>query len=102
MQVINVLKRVRPDLITIALSDEYDTQTAVELVNRGQVFKYLAKPLDMKEFQKSIRQGFLHHRFLKKNAAAQQRHQVEEQTGNLVSGLQQLFSNLFKPTTSGA
>ena len=94
LQTINLLKQARPELITIALAEEYDAHTAVDLINQGQVFKYLAKPIDLSGFEKTISNAFVKHRFLKKNTAAQRRFKVEKTKGTLVSGLQGMFNRL--------
>ena len=95
VQTINLLKQARPELITIALTEEYDAHTAVDLINQGQVFKYLAKPLDINGFQKTIQNAFLRHSFLKKNTNSTRRFKVEKTKGILSSlqGLFKLFAN---------
>lgn len=90
IQTINLLKQARPELITIALTEEYDAETAVDLINQGQVFKYLAKPLDISRFQNTIHNAFMKHRFLKNNKQAVKRFKVEKTNGVLAS-LQSLF-----------
>ena len=90
VQTINLLKQARPELITIALTDEYDAHTAVDLINQGQVFKYLSKPLDINGFQQTIQNAFLRHSFLKKNKESTKRYKVEKTKG-ILSNLQNLF-----------
>jgi len=94
LQTINLLKQARPELIAIALTDEYDADTAVELINRGQVFKYLSKPLDIGGFQKAIHNAFQRHNYLKQNKEATKRFRVEQTKGNIATNLQSLFSRL--------
>lgn len=94
IQTINLLKQARPELITIVLTDEYDAHTAVDLINQGQVFKYLSKPLDISGFQNTLQNAFIRHRFLQKNKKARKRYHVEKPSGAIVSSLQELFSRL--------
>jgi len=94
LQTIHLLKQARPELIAIALTDEYDTNTAVDLINRGQVFKYLAKPLDLGGFQRAIHNAFLRHSYLKKNKEATKRFRVEKTQGKISSNIQALFGRL--------
>lgn len=94
IQTINLLKQARPELITIALTEEYDAHTAVDLINQGQVFKYLAKPLDIDGFQNTIENAFLRHRFLKSNSAARKRFKVERPRDKIVASLQGFFGKL--------
>ncbi len=102
LQTINLLKQARPEVITIALTEEYDAHTAVELINQGQVFKYLAKPIDLSGFENAIENAFVKHRFLKKHKAAQSRFKVEKTSGNIVAGLQGLFNRLLGPSEKAA
>ena len=94
LQTINLLKRARPELITIALTEEYDAHTAVDLINQGQVFKYLAKPLDITGFQNTIENAFLRHRFLKNNKTASKRFKVETPREKIAASLQRFFGRL--------
>ena len=93
IQTINLLKQARPELITIALTEEYDAHTAVDLINQGQVYKYLAKPLNIEKFQKTIQKAFRRNRFLKKNSGSVKRFKVEK-TSSILSNLQGLFKQL--------
>ncbi len=92
LQTINLLKQARPEVITIALTEEYDANTAVDLINQGQVFKYLAKPIDLGGFENAIQNAFVRHNFLKKHKAAQKRYKVEKTKGKVVAGIQEMFS----------
>lgn len=94
LQTINLLKRARPEVITIALTEEYDAHTAVDLINQGQVFKYLAKPLDLTGFENTIENAFLRHRFLKKHKSAQKRFKVEKPQGTIAASLQDMFKRI--------
>jgi len=99
LQTINLLKQARPELITIALTDDYDAHTAVDLINQGQVYKYLAKPLDIKGFQKTLQNAFVRHRYLKRNTQASKRFKVESPTEKIVSSLQSFFGKLIGVTS---
>lgn len=96
LQTINLLKQARPEVITIALTEEYDAHTAVDLINQGQVFKYLAKPIDLGGFENAIQNAFVRHNFLKKHKAAQKRYKVEKTKGTVVSGIQKMFDRLVR------
>lgn len=94
LQTINLLKQARPELITIALTEEYDAHTAVDLINQGQVFKYLAKPLDINGFQNTIQNAFVRHQYLKSNTQATKRFKVESPREKIVASLQSFFGKL--------
>ncbi len=99
LQTINLLKQARPELITIALTDQFDTNTAIDLINQGQVFKYLTKPIELISFQKTVQNAFSRHYFLKKNKVAQQRYKVETTKETIVASLQSLFHGFLKTKT---
>ncbi|MFQ3243966.1 MAG: DNA-binding NtrC family response regulator [Arenicella sp.] len=94
LHTINLLKRARPELITIALTNEFDAHMAVDLINQGQVFKYLAKPLDINGFQRTIEHAFVRHRFLKNNKQASSRFKVETPREKISASIQSFFSKL--------
>ncbi len=96
MQTINLLKQARPELVTIVLTQEYDAKTAVELINQGQVFKYLAKPIDSDALYNAIDSAFRRYLYLKDNTKSRRRYTVEKPKGRVAAGLQSLFSRLFK------
>lgn len=77
MQTIKLLEQTRPELITIAITREHDAQTAVNLINQSQVFKYLAKPLKLDEFEDIIEDAFDRHIFLKQNRRSTKRVKAE-------------------------
>ena len=93
MHTISLLKEKRPELISIILTDETDAETAVDLINTGQVFRYLAKPLQNDQLERVIEQAFIRHKLLKNHAKAQQRYKVEKPSSKLTSSLKELFSS---------
>jgi DNA-binding NtrC family response regulator len=93
MQTISMLKEKRPELISIVLSNETDAETAVELINSGQVFRYLAKPLKTEKLEQVIEQAFTRHHVLKNHSGAKQRYKVEKTPRSLTSSIKELFSS---------
>lgn len=93
MLTISLLKEKRPELISIVLTDETDADIAVELINSGQVFRYLAKPLKTSELEKVIAQAFTRHSILSSNTDAQKRYKVKKSSRTLASSLKDLFSS---------
>ena len=86
--------------MTIALAQEYDAQIAIDLINQGQVYKYLTTPLDSDRIATAIGQAFDKHLFLKSDKRAQLRHRVETKPGRIVTGLQDLLSKLIGSPSS--
>jgi DNA-binding NtrC family response regulator len=93
LQTISVLKEKRPELISIVLTNETDAETAVELINSGQVFRYLAKPLENDQLEKAIEQAFTRHHVLANHSGAKTRYQVEKTTRSITSSIKELFSS---------
>lgn len=56
-----------PDTIRIILSGTGDFDTAIEAINRNQVYRFLTKPCDAREIALSIQQALLHKRLLDEN-----------------------------------
>jgi DNA-binding NtrC family response regulator len=81
------LKQHLPQLVTIAVSPHRDVLDMVWLINHGQIFRFLRKPLSPGRCAISLQAALQHHRMLLKNPDLCQRHQVESvQDGGLVDG----------------
>lgn len=93
MQTISMLKEKRPELISIVLANETDAETAVELINSGQVFRYLAKPLENTKLEQVIEQAFTRHSVVKNHSGVQQRFRVEKTRRSLTNSIKALFSS---------
>lgn len=94
LQTINLLKQSRPELVAITLTQEYDADTAVDLINQGQVFKYLSSPISDEDLHNTINMAFRRHLYLKDNSASWRRYKVENLSGRVAAGLQGLFGRL--------
>lgn len=90
---ISLLKQKRPELITVVLADETDAEVAVNLINTGQVFRYLSKPLESLELQKVIAAGFDRHEIIKNNVSSQIRFKVAQPSNKITAGLKELFAS---------
>lgn len=58
-----------PDTVRMMLTGNSDQLTAVEAVNRGQVYRFLTKPCSSEEIAETIRQALEHHRVLRAERA---------------------------------
>jgi len=70
------LKRHVPELVTIVASDRSDAQLLIELINYGQIFRFLLKPLHAGQCRLSIESAVSRHRELALNPALARRHVV--------------------------
>ncbi len=75
-KIIGALKKHRPELVTIAVSDGRDTTDMINLINYGQVFRYVLKPLDPETLLGDINAAVIRHLYLLKNPEAVKRHEV--------------------------
>jgi DNA-binding NtrC family response regulator len=86
------LKQHLPELVTIAVSPHRDVLDMVWLINHGQIFRFLRKPLSPGRCAVSLQAALQHHRVLLKNPDLVKRHEVEatEETGIMDSVLSKL------------
>jgi DNA-binding NtrC family response regulator len=71
------LKEHLPELVTIAVSPHRDVLDMVWLINHGQIFRFLRKPLSPGRCAVSLQAALKHHRMLLKNPDMVQRYKVE-------------------------
>jgi len=71
------LKEHLPELVTIAISPHRDVLDMVWLINHGQIFRFLRKPLSSGRCAISLQAALKHHRMLLKNPELVERHQVD-------------------------
>ncbi len=83
------LKEHLPELVTIAVSPHRDVLDMVWLINHGQIFRFLRKPLSSGRCAISLQAALKHHRMLLKNPELVERHQVDVATdeSGLVGGV---------------
>jgi response regulator RpfG family c-di-GMP phosphodiesterase len=60
-------KRIRPNTVRIILSGFADISAVVDAVNKGEIFKFIAKPWNDEELTLTIRQSLDHWQLLKRN-----------------------------------
>jgi DNA-binding NtrC family response regulator len=91
------LKEHLPELVTIAVSQHRDVLDMVWLINHGQIFRFLRKPLSAGRCAISLQAALQHHRMLLKNPGLVKRHEVDvttpEATG-LVDGMLAKLKNM--------
>jgi len=72
------LKQHLPELVTIVVSPHRDVLDMVWLINHGQIFRFLRKPLSPGRCAVSLQAALQHHRMLLANPELVKRHEVEE------------------------
>jgi DNA-binding NtrC family response regulator len=76
------LKEHLPQLVTIAVSQHRDVLDMVWLINHGQIFRFLRKPLSAGRTAISLQAALQHHRLLLKNPDLAKRHEVDANAGD--------------------
>jgi serine/threonine-protein kinase len=74
------LKRHVPELVTIVASLRSDAQLLIDLINYGQIFRFLLKPLHSGQCRLSIESAVLKHRALAADPVLHRRHTVAQRT----------------------
>ncbi|MBN1239041.1 MAG: hypothetical protein JXB36_11100, partial [Gammaproteobacteria bacterium] len=95
------LKQHLPELVTIAVSPHRDVLDMVWLINHGQIFRFLRKPLSPGRCAVSLQAALQHHRMLLKNPSLVKRHEVDaaEESGimdnvlNKLKGMRRLWAS---------
>ena len=70
------LKRHVPELVTIVASTRSDAQLLIDLINYGQIFRFLLKPLHGGQCRLSIESAVQKHRELTADPSTRRRHSV--------------------------
>jgi len=61
IELLSRVSREHPDSIRIMLTGNTDQQTAVQALNKGDIFKFLNKPCDTDSLRTAVRQGVRQH-----------------------------------------
>lgn len=75
---IKSLKQVSPTTLTLILSVFQDSRLLIDLINQGQVFRYLPKPIRPNMLQLSVDAAVGHHHRLRAAPILQKQHEVAE------------------------
>ncbi len=70
------LKRHVPELVTIVASSRSDAQLLINLINYGQIFRFLTKPLHAGQCRLSVESAVVKHRELSADPTMRKRHVV--------------------------
>ena len=71
-------KRYNPSTLTIALSQLRDSRVLIDLINQGQVYRFLPKPLSRELLRRSLQSALDHYAKIKTAPVLVRRHVVEE------------------------
>jgi response regulator RpfG family c-di-GMP phosphodiesterase len=75
-KIVAALKQRMPHLVTIVVSSGRDTTDMINLINFGQIFRYVLKPIDPEQLRSDISAAVIRHLYLLSNPESAKRHQV--------------------------
>ncbi len=75
---LGLLKQHHPQVVSIVLTHRSDANVAIDLINQGQIFRFLIKPTREAMCRRSVQQAIQRHHTLKANPALAQRYRVQE------------------------
>jgi len=75
---LKTLKRYNPGTLAIATSPLQDSRLLIELINQGQIYRFLPKPLPRELLRRSLQSALEHYARLRAMPALARRHAVEE------------------------
>ncbi len=108
-RMLSSLKQLLPELVTIVASNSRDTTDMINLINHGQVFRYILKPIEPKKLMYEINAASIKHLDLAQSPELAKRHQVvdmseeekpEETLNQFVTRIRQLRAATADPTDS--
>ena len=81
------LKQLLPELVTIVASDHSDAHRMIELINSGQVFRFLLKPIRAKQTSIWVESAVVKHIQLVRNPDLLARHVVDQHADTVLRRL---------------
>jgi len=88
------LKRHVPELVTIVASGRSDARLLIDLINYGQIFRFLVKPLHGGQCRLSVESAVIKHRELASDPALHRRHAVAERAADPDSVIGAVFGRI--------
>ncbi len=89
------LKAICPETVRILMTAYYDAQLIEDIVNKGEAFRYLKKPLDFKLVQKTIQAGIeRYEKNLKLKALEGKCEKITQEKAEQVNASKQLESKI--------
>jgi DNA-binding NtrC family response regulator len=74
---LGLLKQHHPQVVSIVLTHRSDANVAIDLINQGQIFRFLIKPTREAMCKRSVQQAIQRHETLKANPVLAQRYRVQ-------------------------
>lgn len=75
---LKMLKAEYPDIVTVVMTPFQDTSVLINLINQGQVFRFLPKPVRKGPLGINLNSALRHHELLRSSPARRAAHAVEK------------------------
>lgn len=72
------LKLHKPELVSVILTERADAHSAIELINQGQIFRLIGKPVHDSQARIAIKSAVRHHKKLSHTPELHKRYEVAE------------------------
>lgn len=87
-RLIRMLKARQPEIVSVMLSRESDAETITSLINQGQIYRYVPKPIRPGYMRLVISSALNKHRQMRNNPDIARRHQVQAMPESLALSLE--------------
>ena len=88
-RLIRMLKSRQPDIVSVMLSKESDAETITSLINQGQIYRYVPKPIRPGYMRLVVNSALNKHRQMRSRPELAHRHSVEDMPESLAVSLEQ-------------
>ena len=75
---LGTLKQHQPELVSVILTERADAGAAIELINQGQIYRFITKPLNDNQCKITVNSALRQHQRLVASPQLQQRYTVSE------------------------
>ena len=79
VSLIGTLKQHHPELVSVILTERADAGAAIELINQGQIYRLITKPIQDVACRITVNSAHKQHQRLAQNPILHQRYEVEKQ-----------------------
>ena len=80
VSLLSTLKEHNPELISMVVTARADAGMAIELINQGQIYRFITKPLKENQTRITVASAVNHHRRMARHQQLSKRYQVEKPT----------------------
>ncbi|TXH05912.1 MAG: response regulator [Nevskiaceae bacterium] len=78
VSLIGTLKQHHPELVSVILTDRADAGQAIELINQGQIYRFITKPMNENQTKITVNSALKHHERLAHSPELHKRYEVEQ------------------------